>query len=109
MEAKKEHIITQKENEVHQGHISSYRDLIGIWIGLMILTFMTVAVSVYGGRLATMAVTTALFIATGKSLVVANHFMHMKFDKPLFRTLGLIVVILFVSLILFTVIDYATR
>ncbi len=103
----------QKQNDqgdtVHEAHISSYRDLIGIWIGLMILTFMTVAVSVYGGRLATMAVTTALFIATGKSLVVANHFMHMKFDKPLFRTLGLIVVILFVSLILFTVIDYATR
>lgn len=106
MEVKKQH---GEEGKAHEAHISSYRDLIGIWIGLMILTFMTVAVSVYGGHLATMAVTTALFIATGKSLVVANHFMHMKFDKPLFRTLGLIVVILFVSLILFTIIDYATR
>ena len=109
MEAQKEHILAKEENEVHHGHISSYRDLIGTWIGLMILTFMTVAVSVYGGRLATMAVTTALFIATGKSIVVANHFMHMKFDKPLFRTLGLIVVVLFISLILFTILDYATR
>lgn len=103
----------QKQNDqdgkVHEAHISSYRDLIGIWIGLMVLTFITVAVSVYGGRLATMAVTTALFIATGKSLVVANHFMHMKFDKAIYRVLGIIVVVLFISLILFTIIDYATR
>jgi len=99
----------ENEHKAHEAHISSYRDLIGIWIGLMVLTFMTVAVSVYGGRLATMAVTTALFIATGKSLVVANHFMHMKFDKPVFKILGGIVMTLFVALILFTILDYATR
>lgn len=99
----------QLETKANHVHISSYRNLIGTWIGLMILTFMTVAVSVYGGRLATMAVTTALFIATGKSIVVANLFMHIKFDKPIYRILGIIVIVLFVSLILFTILDYATR
>lgn len=106
METKKQ---DGQEGKVHEAHISSYRDLIGIWIGLMVLTFMTVAVSVYGGRLATMAVGTAMFIATGKSIVVANHFMHMKFDRPLYRFLGIIVMVLFISLILFTILDYATR
>jgi len=98
-----------KEPQVHQQHISSYKELIGIWIGLMILTFMTVSVSVFGGNLATMAVTTALFIASAKSWIVASRFMHLKFDKPILKILGAVVMILFVFIILFTVLDYAWR
>jgi cytochrome c oxidase subunit 4 len=106
MEVQRQH---NQENETHQAHITSYRDLIGIWIGLMVLTLMTVAVSVLGGRLATMAVTMAMFIATGKSFIVASRFMHVKYDKPVYKILGAIVMVLFVSLILFTILDYATR
>ncbi len=107
MEVQKQH---HEDGKVQKAHISSYRDLIGIWIGLMVLTLMTVAVSVLGGgRLATMAVAMAMFIATGKSFIVASRFMHVKYDKPIYKVLGAIVVVLFVSLVLFTILDYATR
>ena len=106
MEVQKRH---NQEQDSHDAHITSYRDLISIWIGLMVLTLMTVAVSVFGGRLATMAVAMAMFIATGKSFIVASRFMHVKYDKPIFKILGAIVMVLFVSLVLFTILDYATR
>ena len=72
----KENTLTEDHE---QEHISSYSDLIGTWVALLLLTGMTVFVSVFGANLRTLTVATALLIASVKALVVGFYFMHLKF------------------------------
>lgn len=90
-------------------HIVSYKFNIGIWVGLVMLTIMTVLVSVMGISLVAFSVITAMVIATTKALVVANYFMHLKYDNPLLKILFGITMFLFLTFMLFTAIDYITR
>ncbi|GAB4330474.1 MAG: cytochrome C oxidase subunit IV family protein [Bacteroidales bacterium] len=90
-------------------HITSFRFLIGVWAGLIILTVITVLVSVMGLSLVTFSVATALFIATGKAYVVTNYFMHLKYDNKLITAFLVITLLLFGVFIFFTIIDYLTR
>lgn len=90
-------------------HISSYADLFGTWISLILLTFMTVFISVFGADLNTLTVATALFIASVKALVVAYYFMHLKYDPKLYRIMMLVVLALFTVFIIMLILDYLTR
>ncbi|MBN3034777.1 MAG: cytochrome C oxidase subunit IV family protein [Bacteroidales bacterium] len=90
-------------------HIVSYRFHFGIWLGLIILTAMTVLVSVMGISLIAFSVITALFIASAKAWVVASYFMHLKWDHITYRIMGGIVMLLFLVFIILTGIDYLTR
>ena len=90
-------------------HIVPFKFNIGIWVGLILLTIMTVLVSVMGINLVAFSVVTALLIATAKALVVANYFMHLKYDNKLLKLLFGITMLLFSVFILFTAIDYITR
>ena len=89
--------------------IVSYKFNIGIWIGLIILTVMTVLVSVMGINLIAFSVVTALIIASTKAIVVANYFMHLKYDNVVIKILFGITMLLFMVFIFLTVIDYTTR
>jgi cytochrome c oxidase subunit 4 len=55
------------------------------WIALLILTAVTVAVA--GLHLGRLSVLTAVAIAGIKASVVLFFFMHLKYEKPLFRTM----------------------
>lgn len=90
-------------------HIVSYKFNIGIWVGLIILTIMTVLVSVMGINLVAFSVVTALFIASAKAIVVANYFMHLKWDNRVLKLLFGITMLLFFVFVLLTAIDYLTR
>ncbi len=90
-------------------HISSFKSLLSVWIGLIFLTLLTVLVSMYGSNSTALSVSLALLIASAKSVVVANYFMHLKFDSKLLTILGAIIIITYVLLILLTVVDYAWR
>jgi len=90
-------------------HITSYKFNIGIWVGLIVLTLLTVLVSVMGINLVAFSVITAMVIASTKALVVANYFMHLKYDNPLIKILFGITMFLFLTFMLFTAIDYITR
>jgi len=90
-------------------HIVSYKINIGIWLGLIILTIMTVLVSVMGINLVAFSVVTALIIATTKAIVVAYYFMHLKYDSAILRILLIITMLLFLVFIFLTAIDYLTR
>jgi cytochrome c oxidase subunit 4 len=96
------------KEENHQ-HIVSYKEHFGTWIGLLILTSMTVAVSVTNASLTMLTVMTAMTIATTKAILVAYYYMHLKFDKKIYRTMLWVVMGLFVSFMLLTIIDYLTR
>lgn len=90
-------------------HIVSFKEHIGTWIGLLLLTVLTVVVSVVNANLAMLTVFTALVIATTKAILVAYYFMHLKFDHKIYRIMLWIVMGLFTSFMLLTIVDYLTR
>jgi cytochrome c oxidase subunit 4 len=90
-------------------HIVPFKFNIGIWVGLIVLTVMTVLVSVMGVNLVAFSVVTALIIASAKALVVANYFMHLKYDNPVLKILFGITMLLFLVFVILTAVDYITR
>ncbi len=90
-------------------HIVSYRDHFGTWLALIILTAMTILVSVTGISLIAFSVTTALAIAATKATAVALYFMHLKYDNLIYKIMLGVAMLLFMSFLLLTAIDYITR
>jgi len=101
--------MTQKKHNEHDVHIVSYANHFGIWLGLIVLTIMTVTVSVFGADLYTMSVLTALIIASTKALIVAFYFMHLKYDPKIYQIMIGIVLILFIVFAILTLADYVGR
>lgn len=101
--------MSDNKNNTNEHHITSYIEHFGTWVSLILLTFMTVFISVFGADLTTLSVATALFIASVKALVVAYYFMHLKYDPKIYRVMILIVMALFIFFIIMLIIDYLTR
>ncbi len=97
------------DNTNHQEHISSYAELFGTWAALILLTFLTVFISVFGGDLHTLTVAMALFIASVKAAVVGFYFMHLKYDKKMYRLMMTVVLSLFTFFLFMVILDYLTR
>ena len=96
-------------DHAHEVHIVSYRDHASTFLGLVLLTIMTVTVSVFGADLYTLTVLTALAIASTKAIVVALYFMHLKYDPKIYRAMIGVVLILFIVFATLTLIDYLIR
>ena len=64
-------------------HIVPYKTFAIVWIGLLILTGLTIAVAQYD--LGAANVWVALGIATLKAGLVVAVFMHMKYESRLFQ------------------------
>lgn len=88
-------------------HIVSYRSYLLILLGLIILTLLSVAITNIELREYTVAA--ALIFASIKSYIVLSYFMHLKFDKPMYRNMVLFVFVLFFAVIMITFIDYINR
>lgn len=88
-------------------HIVSYRSYLLILLGLIILTLLSVAITNIELREYTVAA--ALIFASIKSFIVLAYFMHLKFDKPMYRNMVLFVFALFIAVIMITFIDYINR
>ena len=93
----------------HDVHIVSYKEHASTFLGLILLTIMTVTVSVFGAEIYTLSVLTALTIASAKAVVVALYFMHLKYDPKIYRFMIGIVLLLFVVFSVLTLIDYLIR
>lgn len=98
-----------KDQNEEKHHIVSYKENFGTWIGLILLTVLTVAVSVVNASLVTLTVVTALVVATTKAILVAYYYMHLKFDHKMYRIMLLIITLLFTSFMILTVYDYLSR
>ncbi|MCK9400090.1 MAG: cytochrome C oxidase subunit IV family protein [Bacteroidales bacterium] len=96
-------------SHAHEVHITSYKDHASTFLGLVLLTIMTVTVSVFGADLYTLTVLTALAIASTKAIVVALNFMHLKHDPKIFRAMIGIVLLLFIVFAVLTLVDYMIR
>lgn len=79
-----------------------YGTYVLIWLGLLILTGLTVTMA--GIHFGGINVFLVLAVAGIKSILVLNYFMHLKYEKPLFRTMVFVAVI---SLVIFIVLLYS--
>lgn len=98
-----------KDQNKEKHHVVSFKENFGAWLGLVLLTILTVTVSVVNANLVTLTVVTALVIATTKAILVAYYYMHLKFDHKIYRIMLLIITLLFSSFMILTVYDYLSR
>jgi cytochrome c oxidase subunit IV len=88
-------------------HIVSYRTYGLILLALLFLTAISVLVTQI--QLATWSMVVALLLAGTKTTLVLAYFMHLKFDKTIYR-LATILIIAFLGVIIFiTFMDYVFR
>ena len=107
-----EHNTEHSAHEVHH-HISSVGMYWGIWVGLMILTIITVLAYYIPlwlkVDLGAANVIIAMAIATTKATLVCLYFMHLKYDKR-FNLIAFLSSLIFLGLFLgFTLLDINTR
>lgn len=88
-------------------HIISYKTYLIILIGLIALTLLSVGITNIELREYTVAA--ALLLAGIKSYIVLSYFMHLKYDKPMYRRMVYFVFILFFAVLFITFVDYINR
>ncbi len=88
-------------------HTINYGTYILIWFALIVLTGLTVAVA--GTNLGGFSVWTAILIAAIKTTLVLMVFMHLKYERPLFRWMVLVVIVAITIFIVFTFFDVSYR
>jgi cytochrome c oxidase subunit IV len=95
----------QEHHDNSTGHRVAYAQYLLIWIGLLGLTALTVSLA--GIQMGHWVIITALVIASVKSLLVLNIFMHLKFEDRVFRWFALVALATLVIFIVLTFFDYA--
>lgn len=93
------------ENEKH--HIVPYRLYAIILLLLLVLTFLSIAIT--NIELGAFTVAGALLLASIKSSLVLIYFMHLKFDKAYIQIMVGLVFLLFIAIVLVTFFDYYFR
>jgi cytochrome c oxidase subunit IV len=88
-----------------EAHVVGYGQYILIWAGLMGLTGATVALA--GLELGRWIIVTALTIASIKSYMVLNIFMHLRFEDRTFRLFATVAGLVLLIFIVLTFFDYA--
>ncbi|MDP6418341.1 MAG: cytochrome C oxidase subunit IV family protein [Candidatus Krumholzibacteria bacterium] len=90
------------------GHIVDARVLVGVFLALAFLTFVTVAVTWVD--LGSFNIVLALLIAAFKASLVLLYFMHLRYDRPInaivFLT-SVVFLVVFVGLALLDTMQYA--
>ena len=97
-----------KPHEVHSddhAHSVPYGQYVLIWSGLLALTGITVALA--GISLGRWVIITALTIASIKTALVLNIFMHLKFEERMFKVFVAVAVLTLAIFILLTFFYYA--
>jgi cytochrome c oxidase subunit 4 len=88
-------------------HVVNYGTYILVWFALIVLTGLTVAVS--GTNLGGFSVWTAILIAAIKTTLVLFVFMHLKYERPLFRWMILVALVAITIFIVLTFFDVSYR
>ena len=91
-------------HEAH-AHKVTYGQFFLIYLGLIALTGLTVSLA--GFDLGRWILLSAMGIASAKTLLVLNIFMHLKFEDKLFRWFALIAFVILAIFFTLTFFDYA--
>jgi cytochrome c oxidase subunit 4 len=92
-------------NAGHEDMHHHVRTSIRVFVGLMVLTVITVVVSYFHLAVA-LAITAALIVATLKGSMVAAYFMHLKSEKPAIYWILVLTVLFWVHLMFIPVLMY---
>lgn len=95
-----------KHNE-ESAHIVGYGTYILVWLGLLMLTGLTVAMA--GFHLGAVSVFAVILVAATKSTLVLNYFMHLKYESPVFRIMVFVVLFIIAIFIGLLFVDVAFR
>ena len=90
-----------------ESHTVSYGTYVMVWLGLVALTAVTASVA--GLELGGITIVVALLIAISKSMLVGNYFMHLKFEKAVFKIFVAVCIITFLVIIILTFSDLSFR
>jgi len=96
--------IAQSESHQQRQHIGYGRYILN-WLGLLALTCATVTFA--GINLGRWIIITALTIASIKSMLVLNIFMHLKYEDRIFKVFVGVAITTFIIFISLTFFDYA--
>jgi cytochrome c oxidase subunit 4 len=96
-----------QHEEQHTNHSVSYGRLILIWLGLIAFTGITVTLA--GIDIGRWVIITSLVIASIKSTLVLNVFMHLKFEDKVFKLFVLVAIATLAIFIGLTFFDYAFK
>ncbi len=88
-------------------HIISNGTFILVWIGLLILTAITVGASVYYPG--NVGVAVAMIVTPIKAALILMYFMHLKYEKKVFVIMFLAAMSIFGVFLGLTFIDYLFR
>ncbi len=88
-------------------HVIPYSLYIMIWAALIALTGVTVGVSYVDMK--SVAILTALLIATVKATLVLLYFMHIRFERPLYSAMIIAVLVTYGVFVALTFSDYFYR
>jgi len=91
----------------HKPHVLPIRIYALVWIGLLVLTVVTVKVSYF--NLGVLNLIVAMAVATMKASLVVLFFMHLKYESRLFKWLLLAPIITFAVIIGLTFFDIGYR
>lgn len=92
----------ESSEKVHGPNYSKY---ILVWIGLMILTVMTVTVA--GLNFGALTIATALLIASVKSYLVLTVFMHLRLEQTAFKVFVAVAIFFVIICFLLLFSDYS--
>ena len=96
---------SERQHSGDGSHAIGYGHYLLIWAGLVSLTGITVSLA--GISLGRWVIITALSIASIKTLLVLNVFMHLKFEERFFRVFVAVAVVTLAIFISLTFFDYA--
>ncbi len=97
--------MTHDHGEEH--HLVSYGTYIMVWLALLAFTGLTVTVA--GFNLRQVSVFVALLVATCKTFLVLNYFMHLKYEQSIFKIMIFVTVSILAVFIVLTFFDVSFR
>jgi cytochrome c oxidase subunit 4 len=91
----------------HEDHIVPDGVQTLVWVALLILTAITVAASVwFPGRV---GIGVAMVVTPVKAALILMFFMHLKYEKPVFRWMFLVAAVILATVMGLTFFDYSHR
>lgn len=96
-----------EQHQEEEQHLISYSTYVMVWLGLLAFTGITVAVA--GFEFKALSVFVALFVASLKTMLVLNYFMHLKYEEAFFRVMVFIAIGTFAVFVILTFFDVSFR
>lgn len=94
----------EQQHTAHETHVISYGTYVFIWLGLLALTATTVAIA--GIDFGKWTLPAALLIASVKTGLVLNIFMHLKFESRVFKAFVAVTALTLAFFFVLTFFDY---